>query len=147
MACVGGEQPGQPTSDRIAAAVAQLAFLAVGEMAEVVGQRRAPGLVEAVVDHRQQRPHHGVGGPRIAGIDTGQLGQQGARVAELDACAHPEPVGQPLTEPALDTLGGHQHQLGGERIGHRLGEHRCQAIGEHIGALGTVQVQGHRRPA
>ncbi len=78
---------------------------------------------------------------------VGQFGDQRARVAELDAGADAEAVGQPLAEPALHALGGHQHQFGGERVGQRLREQCAQTVGELIRPLRAVQVQGHRRSA
>ena len=75
------------------------------------GQRSAPGLVEARVDHLEQRPDHGVGGPRVVVGGAGDLGDQRAGVPELDARAHPvgrlgraaaEHVREPLAKPPLD---------------------------------------------
>ena len=57
---VGREQAGDPSRHGVAPALAQIFFVARGEVAEVRGQRRAPGLVEAFVDDLEQRPDHGV---------------------------------------------------------------------------------------
>ncbi|SIM04936.1 Uncharacterised protein [Mycobacteroides abscessus subsp. abscessus] len=54
---IGREQPRKAPGHRVAAALAQLTFLAGLERPEVRGQRDGPGLVQVLVDHRQQRPH------------------------------------------------------------------------------------------
>ncbi len=57
-----------------------------------------------------------------------------------------EDVRQPLAQPALDALGRDDDELLGERVGQRIGEQGAEAVGEEVGALGAVQVQGHRGP-
>ena len=60
LAGVGGEQSGQSPRHRVTAALAQLPFFAGGEMAEMGGQRAAPGFIESGIDDLQQRPGHGL---------------------------------------------------------------------------------------
>ncbi len=150
---VGGEEAGEAARDGVAAALAQLLFLAGFEMAEVRGKRLAPVVAATGVDDVEQRPHHGVGGPRIVTVDAADLGDQRARVAEGDACADAvragaaaQEVAQPLTQPALDALGGDDDDLFGERIVQRVGEQGTQAVGEKVGAFSAVKVQAHRGP-
>ena len=104
------EQAGQPPRHGVATAPPELGLVAGVAVAEVQREGGRPRLVEAAVEHRQQRPGQGVGRPRVVVAGAGQLGDQRAREPELDARAHPvtgavagraEPVGQPLGEPPL----------------------------------------------
>ena len=81
------EEPGEPARDGVAAAAAELGLVAGVAVAEVGGERRRPGLVQGGVEHRQQRPGQRVGRPRVVVAGAGQLGDQRAREAELDAGA------------------------------------------------------------
>src|SRR3954469_8049712 len=89
--------------------------------------------------------------PRVFVVGAGDLGDQRARVAERDACADAvlsgstaEDVRQPLAQPPLDALGRDDDELLGERVGQRIGEKRTEAIGQEIGSLRAVEMQGHR---
>ena len=73
---VRGEQPGEAAGYGVAAALPELFLLAVLEVAEVGGERRAPGLVEAFVDDFEQRPDHGVGRPRVVVDGAGDFGDE-----------------------------------------------------------------------
>ena len=55
-----------------------------------------------------------------------------------------EHMRQPLTQPALDPLGGDDDQFLGERVGQRIGQEGAKAVGEEIGSFSAVQVQAHR---
>jgi hypothetical protein len=75
------------------------------------------------------------------------------RVPELDASAHAvgartaaKDVRQPLTQPPLRPSGGDEDQLGGERVDQGLREEGTETVGQQIGSLGAVQMQGHRPP-
>ena len=123
-------------------------------LADVLGQRCQPGLVEVLLDHLHERPHRAFGQPGV-GLGVGARGQgQGAGdqrpgKREADVGAHPvvrsgrdaESGRQALGEPALDALGRHRDDLGRhrvvERLGHQLGQHRHQGVG----AIGAVDVQ------
>ena len=145
------EQAGQPRGDGVPPTLPQLGLGAGVEVAEVPGHRRAPRLVEGVVEHRQQRPGHRVGGPRVVVGEPEHRGHQRPRRGEPHARTdpvtragrRPEPVRQPLGEPALDPLRGHHHDLLGERVRQGGREQPGQPVGEHVGALGAVQVQAH----
>jgi hypothetical protein len=122
-------------------------------MAEMRREGAAPRLIEAAVDHLEQRPHHGVRRPRVLIGGAGDLGDERVRIAERDARADAvaagaaaEDMAEPLTEPALDTLRGDDDQFVGERVGQRLGQEGSETVGEEIGALSAVQVQAHRSP-
>ncbi|CKQ87640.1 Uncharacterised protein [Mycobacterium tuberculosis] len=121
-------------------------------MPQVGCQRAAPRFVEAGVDHRQQRPRQGFRRPRVVVEGAGDLGDQGLRIAERDAGAHPvgaaRPAAQherkPLAQPAFHAAGSDQHQFLRERVGLGIGQQRAEPVGKQIGALGTVQVKRHR---
>ncbi|KMO84218.1 hypothetical protein MCHUDSM44219_00810 [Mycolicibacterium chubuense] len=147
LAGVGGEQAGDPAGDGVAAALTQLPLLALLGVAEVRGERRAPRLVQRAVDDVEQRPDHGVGRPGVVVGGVGQFGDQRARVAERDAGAHSvltvaaaQDVGEPLTQPALGAARRDQHEVLGERVGGWNGQHRAQAVGEEVGAIGPMEV-------
>ena len=55
-------------------------------------------------------------------------------------------MGEPLAEPALDALRGHDDEFLGERIGEGVSQQGAEPVGEEIGALGTVEVKCHRLP-
>ena len=153
LAGIGGEEPGQPARDGITPALPQLAFFTGLEVAEVGGQRLAPALFAAGIDDLEQRPHHRIGGPRIVVRRARDFGDEGVRIAERDAGADAvlavtaaEDVAEPLTQPALDALGGNDDQLFGEGVRQGIGQQRTEAIGEEVGAFSAVEVQAHRSP-
>ena len=154
LARIRREQARDAARDRVAPPQPQLPFLVARlEAAEMGGQRPAPVLVEALVDHLEQRPDHGVGRPRVVVGGAGDFGDQRAWVPELDARAHPvrartatEDVRQPLAEPPLDAARGNQDQLRGERVGERLREERAETVGQKIRSFSAVQMQGHQWP-
>ncbi len=147
------EQSGQAARDGVATVAAHRLLLAVRPVPEVARQVGAPGLVEGVVDGREQRPDEPVGVPQVVAVTVEQQRDQRARVEEPDAGtdtvaaarSDAEPVGEPLGEPALDTLGGHHHDLVGERVVQRCGEQLAEAVGELVGARGAVEVERHRQ--
>ena len=115
------------------------------------GQRPAPRSVERLVDHLEQRPDHRIRRPRILVGGAGDFGDQRVRVAERDAGADAvgtvpaaEDVRQPLAQPPLDTTRGDEHELLGEWVGQRIGQQCAKAVSKQVGALGTVEVEGHR---
>jgi len=133
---VGGEQPGQPSRHRITPASSQLGFVAGVKVAQMPGQDAAPRLIQRGVDDFQQRPRHGVGGPRIVVDRAGDLGDQRAWAAERHSRAHtitgtttPDDMREPLAEPPLDAARRHQHQLLGERVGQRVGQQGAEPVG------------------
>ena len=149
---IRGEQPGQAARHRVAATQPQFTFLTTVEVPEMGGQRRAPGCVETGVDDLEQRPHQRVRCPRILVSGTGQCGEQRTRVAKrhpgadaVAAQARAQDVGQTLTEPALHAARRYQHEILGERIGQRGGQHVTESVGEQIGAVGPMEMKRHRR--
>ena len=96
--------------------------------------------------HASRSGLHGSSASRSSSIDDQRVGRH-----EVDARAHAvaapgpdaEPVGEPLGQPALDAARRHHHDLAGERIGQRGDQQVRQAVGERVGALGGVEVQGH----
>ena len=149
---VGREERREPSRHGVAPPLPQFPLAIGGEVAQVGGQGAAPRLVEALVDHLQQRPDHGVRRPWIVVVGTGDLGDQRVRVPELDAGAHPirpgpatQDVGQALAEPSLGSAGGNQDQLLGEWVLERSGEQGTEPVCQQIGAIGAVEVKRHRR--
>ena len=140
--------------DRVAAVAPQLAGLAVEAVAEVERQRGAPRLAEA--DRRWSRA-----GARPAGRGPRRRRARGRAAARPATCgwrnrtpaqtpsppraAGAEPVGEPLGQPALDTLGGHHHDLLGERVVQRGRQQLAERVGEQVGPRGAVEVERHRR--
>ncbi len=125
---------------------------------EVGGERDQPWLVDALLDHLEQRPDRALGQPRIElGVDSrgdrDRFGDQRVGGGEGDAGA--DPVGasargpeherQPLGQPALHPAGRHGDQFLSERIRERARAERGQSIGEPVGAFGAVKVK-HRVP-
>ncbi len=123
------EQSGDPPRHRVAPPLPEFLLLALLEVAEVGGQRRAPRLVEAGVDDLEQRPDHRIRVPWILVGGAGDLRDERAWVAECDAgadavggLAAAEDVRQPLAQPPLHAARRDQHQLLGERVGQRVGK-------------------------
>ena len=149
---VGGVEGGEPDGHGVAAVAAQLGRLALAVVAQVPRQGGQPRLAEVGVDGGEQRPHQTLGVVGVVAFAPQQQRDQRARVEEADPGAHAvaaaradaQPVGQPLREPALDPLGGHHHDLVGERVVERHRQQRAETVGELVGARGAVQVQGHR---
>ena len=151
---VGGEEPGEATCDGVAPAPAAAR-----------PRRRSskwPRWVARVSHH---------GSSRLSSItsSSGQTMTSGAHgsssavpvisaisecgVAELDARAHPvgaraaaKHVGEPLAQPPLDRRGRTPGPAPGERVGRAVATAGPEAVGEQVGAIGAVQVQGHRGP-
>ena len=94
LAGVRRVQPGQPAGDGVAPARAQLALLPGHAVTEVSGQRRAPRLVERVVDHLEQRPGQPVGVPGVLQIACRAASDQGPRAEEPDPRAHAVTAGR-----------------------------------------------------
>ena len=146
------EQAGEPPCDGVAAAAPELRLVAGVPVPEVQRQGGCPRLVEAAVEHRQQRPGKCVGRPRIVVAGAGQLGDQRPREPELDAGADAvtgalgggaEPVGQPLAQPPLHAASRHEHQLGCERVLQRRRQQLAEGVGEQVGPRGAVEVEHH----
>ena len=110
-----------------------------------------PGAPIAVVDHLEQRPRQPVGAPGVLGVAVEQHRHQRVGRHEVDAGAHAvtaagahaEPVREPLGEPPLHAARGHDDDLARERVGERGDQQVREAVGERVGALGGVEVQGH----
>ena len=60
------------------------------------------------------------------------------------AVAAAEDVRQPLAQPSLDAARRHQHEFLGEWVGQRIGQQCAETVSKQVGALGTVEVEGHR---
>ena len=103
------EQRRQPEGHAVAAVAPQVCVVAGEAVAEVGGERRAPGLAQAGVDGGEHRPHEAVGVPRVVAVAADQQRDQRARLEEPDARAHavtaagarPQTVGEPLGQPPL----------------------------------------------
>ena len=61
----------------------------------------------------------------------------------------PEPIGDPLRQPALHPARRHGDDLGRERVGRRVGQQGGDAVDEAVRAVGSVEVQhrGHDMPS
>ena len=147
---VGREQARQAACHRVAAATAQLGFVAGVEVAQMRCERSAPVVVAAGVDGVQQWPGHRLRRPGIVVDCAGDLGDQRGRGAERHPGAHPvgavaapEHMGQSLAQPPLHAARRHQHQFLGERVGQGIGQHRTEPVGEQVGAISTVEVECH----
>ncbi len=145
---VGREEAGQPAGDGVAPGRPLVGRVTA---AEVGGEVLEAGRAHHVVDHLEQRPRQPVGAPRVLGVAVEQHRDERVGRHEVDARAdavaatrtHAEAVRQPLGQPALDAAGGHDHDLAGERVGQRGDQQVREAVGERVGALGGVEVQGH----
>ena len=146
------EQAGEPPCDGVAAAAPELRLVAGVPVPQVQRQSGCPRLVEAAVEHRQQRPGKCVGRPRIVVAGAGQLGDERPREPELDAGADAvtgalgggaEPVRQPLAQPPLHPASRHEHQLGCERVLRRRRQQLAERVGEQVGPRGAVEVEHH----
>ena len=148
------EEAGQPPGDGVAAVAAQLALVAVEPVAEVGGEGRAPRLVEAGVDHLEQRPDQPVGVPRVVALAAEQHRDQRARVEEphprADAVAAARRrcraggesrwVSQRSTPLAGTTT---TSSANGSSSGRR--QQLAEGVGELVGARCAVEVGGARR--
>ena len=83
-------------------------------------------------------------------MEPRDLGDQRPRRAERDPGAHavvgvaaPEPVGEPLAQPALDPARRHQHELLSERVVRRCREQGAECLGKLVGAGCAVEPEGH----
>ena len=124
------------------------------------GQRLvAVGLVDLI----ENRPHEALGRPpehllpAYRGEDAGhQIGWEGEGDVGADAVTTvgiaSQVMGQPLGEPALHAPSRHGDDIRGEGVLGLLAQEPTQGIHEHIGSLGSVEVQhgppgtGRRRP-
>ena len=145
---VGREQAGEPASHGVAAGRALVGRVAA---AEVAGEVVEAGGAHRLVDHLEQRPRQPVGAPGVLGVAVEQHRHQRVGRHEVDAGAHAvaaagahaEPVREPLGEPPLHAARGHDDDLTRERVGERGDQQVREAVGERVGALGGVEVQGH----
>lgn len=120
-------------------------------MAQVSAQRHAPGLTEGGVDDLEHGPDEVLGQPRVVVIAAGEHGDQRAWSQEGDAGAHPvlapfdrpEAVGEPLRQPALDALLGHDDHFLREGVRQRARQQLAELVGEGVGALRAVEVKCH----
>ena len=113
----------------------------------------APRLVEAAVDHLEQRPRpsrRATTGRRRAVPVSSATSEPGSGTRRPRRRRRPprrgpgQHVREPLAEPALHAACRHQHQLLGERVGQRGGQQVAQPVGEQVGAIGPVEVKRHR---
>jgi hypothetical protein len=145
---VGGEQAGQPPGHGVAPGGAVVGGVTG---AQVAGEVVEPGGAHHRVDDLEQRPRQPVGAPRVLRVAVEQHRHERVRCDEVDARAHAvaaaethaEPVREPLGEPALDAARGDDDHLAGERVGQGGDQQVGEAVGQRVGALGGVQVQGH----
>ena len=144
------EEGGDAARDGVPAPAPELRLVTGVEVAEVPGERVVPRLVEALVDHLEQRPGERVGRPRVVVDRAGELGDERTRRAEVhpgadavERVAPAEPVREPLAEPPLDAAGRHQHQLRRERVLQRARQQVTELVGEQVGARGAVEVERH----
>ena len=123
-------------------------------LADVLGQRGEPLLVEVPLHQLHQRPHGAVGRPGV-GVRVGVGGHGQCTVhqhpgeREDDVGAHAvvppfpgaELTREPLGQPPLDPTSRHGYHLGLDRVvegdGHQLGQLRHQ----FVGPIGAVDVQ------
>src|SRR5699024_4153209 len=63
--------------------------------------------------------------------------------AVLPPVARAEAMGETLRQPPLDALLGHDDDLLGEGIGQRARQQTAEALGEGVGALCAVEMEGH----
>ena len=52
-------------------------------------------------------------------------------------------MGQALCQPPLDALLGHDDDLLGEGVGQRARQQLAELVGEGVGALRAVEMEGH----
>ena len=148
---VGPEQLAQVLGRRVPPARP----VVVCAVAEVRGQDGAPRLPHAGVDDLEQLPQHPRRRPGVvvrldpAGCGDGLVDEPG-RAGEADVRRDPVAVGgaehgrQALRQPPLDALGRDGHDLGGERVGQRLGEDLGQRVHQGDGPLGAMEHQHGR---
>ena len=145
---VGREEAREPAGHGVAAGGAVVGRVATAEVAAEVVEA---GGAHRLVDHLEQRPRQPVGAPGVLGVAVEQHRDQRVGRHEVDAGAHAvtaagahaEPVREPLGEPPLHAARGHDDDLTRERVGQRGDQQVREAVGERVGALGGVQVQGH----
>ena len=145
------EQRRQPEGHAVAAVAPQVCVVAGEAVAEVGGERRAPGLAQARVDGGEHRPDEAVGVPRVVAVAADQQRDQRARLEEPDARAHavtaagarPQAVGEPLGQPPLDAPRRHHDDLLGERVVEGLREEVAERLRQQVGARGPMQVERH----
>ena len=147
------EEPGEPQRDRVPSPGPDLSHfgvrLAVG--AEVPGEVSAPWLAERVVDDLQQGPDEVLGQPRVVLVAAGEHRDERAGTKELHSRADPvsasaggaEPVREPLRQPPLDALLGHDDDLPGEGVRQRARQQLAELVGEDVGPLCAVEVKSH----
>ena len=144
------EEPGDPAGDGPPAFLPQLVRVALVTLPEVPGERVAPRLVEARVDDREHPPDQPFGVPRVGVVGVGEQPDERGRAHEVDTRAYPvavlvrpEPVREPLGQPALDALGGHHDELAGEHPADRLSQELTELVGEQVRARVDVHGQPH----
>ena len=144
------EEPGDPAGDGPPSFLPQLVRVALVTLPEVPGERVAPRLVEARVDDREHPPDQPFGVPRVGVVGVGEQPDERGRPHEVDTRAYPvavlvgpEPVREPLGQPALDALGGHHDELAGEHPTDRLPQELTELVGEQVRARVDVHGQPH----
>ena len=124
-------------------------------VADVLGQRRQPRLVEVLLDHLHQRPDRTLRAARdrprdrcptarASALFTSVPGNGKSMLAHTPSCAPsraPEVRRQSLGQPALDAPRRHRDDLGGHRIVERLGHQVAQHRHQGVGPVGPVDVQ------
>ena len=145
------EEPGDPAGDGPPAFLPQLVRVALVTLPEVPGERVAPRLVEARVDDREHPPDQPFGVPRVGVVGVGEQPDERGGAHEVDTRAYPvavlvrpEPVREPLGQPALDALGGHDDELAREHPTDRLSQELTELVGEQVRARVDVHGQAPR---
>ncbi len=123
-------------------------------VADVLGQRRQPGLVEVRLDDLEQGPDRPLGQPGVRIRVSPRRQGQGAvhhrpREREVDVGAHTvlpprrraEVSRKALRQPALDTPGGHRDNLRCDGIVQWLSHQISQHPHQRVGPLGSMDVQ------
>ena len=136
----GGEAPGAPVG----------VFL----VAQMDPQAAQPRLVQALLDHLEQRPHRARRRPGVGIRIDARGGRDGVadeavREREVDVRAHPvrpagrgpEPRGEPLRQPALHPSCRDRDDVGREGVGQRIGQEAAECLNQSVGALSAVDVE------
>ena len=150
---VAVEQVGE-VADRAEAARPAHGVRGLGGPAQVVGQRREPGLGKAAVDDLEQRPDGALGQPRVrvgrcrrrrrprrpparaaAGTRRSRTRRRRARGGA------PSAADIRWRQPALHPARRDRDHLRRERVVQRGGQQGAQGVDEAVGPLGSVDVQ------
>ncbi len=89
---------------------------------------------------------HGSSRSRSSSSETSERGVRNRTPAQMPSPPRgpaAEGVREPLRHPPLHALGGHHHDLLGERVVQGHGEQLAEAVDEPVGARGAVEVERH----